>query len=174
MAGTSESLRKYEPVQIPEEWFLDPYGIHGIGHTQRVYQHAVNLTKALCMSEKDASSLLLAALWHDIGREDDSENPDHGRLSVNKAKALNLHQSHSQEILELTFCAIENHSKDDAAGELGCLSTSNPQSARTILWALKDADALDRVRFWGLDPTCLRFAWSGTQIPYAEELLKMF
>ena len=167
-------ILKHELMNVPSEWFFDPHGIHGIGHTQRVYHHAKRLSEALYLTEDAKEPLLLAALWHDIGRKDDSVDPNHGQLSVMKVKALDLHRMYSQEMLELTFLAIEYHSKDDSIGELACLSASNPHLARTILRALKDADALDRVRIGCLNPAYLRFPWTHTQIDYAKSFFESF
>ena len=47
------------------EWFHDPDGIHGVGHTQRVMVHAVRL----CDSERLGEDILLAAEYHSQGDE---------------------------------------------------------------------------------------------------------
>ncbi len=62
---------------IPGEWFVridgtdHSAGIHGCGHTLRVWTHATELARELGLPQWQSEAIHYAALWHDIGRIDD-------------------------------------------------------------------------------------------------------
>ncbi|OAI54990.1 hypothetical protein AYO44_13780 [Planctomycetaceae bacterium SCGC AG-212-F19] len=126
-------------------WFLmqPPSDLHGLGHTARVMVWAAVLTRETEWFEP----VVWAAACHDLRREDDGDDPDHGFRA-----GLWVHQQLSPQLrqpldgLELIAQACDWHVCSDR--EAGW---DHP-----VLWLLKDADGLDRVRLYDLDPSYLR------------------
>lgn len=127
--------------------------------------------------------VLNAALWHDIGRETDGIEPRHGERSVLEADRLRLTATLQPADAAVVRFAIHRHSLPDRgsaawAAELAkhpheSLRLAEPERALRVLWLLKDADALDRIRLgFGecADPGQLRHAAAVPQIPFAAEL----
>ena len=176
---------------VPEEWFARPSSLHGASHTQRVHIHAQRLIRELGWAEPDAALVLTAALWHDIGRTNDGVDPSHGAASAARALDLGLPGELSQDGADVVLFAIACHSLPDDFADRevrrwheagGRASPSNgddgpglaePERALRVLWLLKDADALDRVRLapWeSADPEQLRHAEAIALIPFAGTL----
>ena len=169
--------------RVPEHWFRRHSHLHGARHTQRVHIHAQRLTEQLGWPRADRELVLSAALWHDIGREGDGVEPSHGRGSVARADELLLTAGLAGEDAAVVRFAIERHSLSDGgaeerAAELAAASAparrlAQPERALRILWLLKDADALDRVRLgFGerADPRQLRHSEAIQLIDFAEAL----
>jgi len=169
--------------QVPERWFRHRSRLHGVRHTQRVHIHVQRLTERLGWPNADRELVLSAALWHDIGREGDGVEPAHGRRSVARADDLRLTAALSAEDAAVVRFAIERHSLSDGgagkhAAELAAAPDparrlADPERALRILWLLKDADALDRVRLgFGecADARQLRHAEAIRLIDFAEAL----
>ena len=155
--------------RVPDDWFRRPSRLHGVRHTQRVHIHARRLTGELGWPRADVGLLLRAALWHDIGREGDGVEPSHGLGSVARADELGLTASLADEDAAVVRFAIERHSLADrdarphaavlAVADDRARRLADPARALRVLWLLKDADALDRVRLGvgeGADPRRLR------------------
>ena len=132
--------------EVPGEWFLHFSHLHGVRHTQRVHIHSRRLACLLEWPAADPHLLLKAALWHDIGRYHDGFEPEHGGNSVLRARELGLTQSLSAADTALVKFAMRQHSLEDARSERAAGAEDEPQRALRILYLLKDADALDRVR----------------------------
>ncbi len=132
--------------EVPGAWFLHSSELHGVRHTQRVHIHARRLAQLLEWPAADTHLLLQAALWHDIGREHDGLEPEHGGNSVLRARELGLTQSLSAADAALVEFAMHQHSLEDAPAARAASAQDDPQRALAILHLLKDADALDRVR----------------------------
>jgi HD superfamily phosphodiesterase len=158
--------------------------LHGPAHTRRVHVHAQRLLSALGWTDADARLVLSAALWHDIGRIDDGVEPIHGARGAARADQLGLTAGLSPGEAMIVRFAICRHSLPDlgaaehaqrlAAEPDAAHRLTQPQRALRVLWLLKDADALDRVRLgWGerADPRQLRHPESVTMIAFADELL---
>ena len=75
---------------VPDDWFVHPSRLHGVRHTQRVHVHAQRLTSELRWDDADTRLVLSAALWHDIGRTNDGEDPRHGAQSAARVLELGL------------------------------------------------------------------------------------
>jgi hypothetical protein len=167
-------------------WFVRPHTIHGLTHTRRVLIHALALAQPAELDPVELEALVYAAAWHDIGRTHDDVDPDHGRKSLARIVDLNLACDLAPEVLEPLFFAIEWHATDDAlavqaapatpprvvapgahapegapqheaapGADLGAHAPVRDPRLR-VLWTLKDADGLDRVRIYDLDVTRLR------------------
>jgi len=169
---TAEAWMHSAP-HVPAEWFNHASHLHTVRHTQRVHIHAQRLLRALAWPDEDAELALSAALWHDIGRTDDSWDPDHGALSARRAVALGLTGALTEAQAGVVLFAVRFHSLGDLAGEEQAPFETDPARALGILRLLKDADALDRVRLadWeGPDPAQLRNSEAIDMIPFAREL----
>ncbi len=161
-------------------WFLRPNGhdasgtIHGTGHTRRVTAHAVALAERLGVEPWQREAVLRAALWHDIGRTFDGRDHLHGAKSAGKVVGLGLHQGLEPRVVEAALHAVTFHSTDDRHGEETAEYLDDPESGFLVFRILKDADALDRVRFGprGLDERQLRLAPSRALVRAAWELLE--
>lgn len=158
----------FDPYTYPLEpwWFLRPGSIHGLSHTRRVLIHAAALAGPADLDRTETDALILAAAWHDLGRTHDGLDTEHGRASVARLMDLNLAYDVAPEVLEPMLFAIEWHSTDDelakqaAANSPGVEAHAYEATVRDprlrVLWTLKDADGLDRVRIHDLDVTRLR------------------
>ncbi|MGE5229278.1 MAG: HD domain-containing protein [Deltaproteobacteria bacterium] len=171
--------------EVPAWWFRRPSRLHGEGHTRRVHVHAQRLLERLRWDEDDARLVLQAALWHDIGRETDGVEPPHGARSAARADELGLTAELGAHDAALVRFAITRHSLPDggAAALAARLATADdparrlaePERALRVLWLLKDADALDRVRLgFGerADPQQLRHPEAVGQIAFADQLYR--
>lgn len=172
----------YAP-EVPQDWFRRRSSLHGVRHTQRVHIHARRLTEELDWPRADTELVLRAALWHDIGRLGDGIEPGHGAGSVLRADDLGLLTALSDEDAAAVRFAMLRHSLPDAGAcehAEGLTTTSDParrlaepERALHILWLLKDADALDRVRLgFGerADPRQLRHERTRELLDFAEAL----
>ena len=164
---------------VPRTWFLRDSTLHGVRHTQRVHIHAQRLTRTLSCDEPDRDLALSAALWHDIGRTNDGVEPGHGAGSAARAARLGLSGGLAPSDAEIVLFAVHFHSLSDRAAEeatqgpAGARRPAEPERALRILWLLKDADALDRVRLapWeAADPKQLRHPETAKLIPFAARL----
>jgi len=181
---------------VPPQWFVLPEratGIHGAGHIRRVCVHALRIAEELGLADRRRRVAVTAALWHDIGRTHDGVEPEHGAASVERMRELGLADAAladgrlSPADLELVFFAVHYHSLNDEAarrayaglggggeGELRRSPTEGshraPTDALRLLWVLKDADALDRVRLGDLDPCYFRHPITAGLVTFAEEL----
>jgi len=159
-------------------WFIRPDGhdasrhVHGVKHTLRVMIHAVEIAEAEGASSAERKAVLLAALWHDIGRTCDARDYHHGAKSAGKVVGLGLHREYPSAIVEVALFAITHHPCPDERGERAAMELPDPAGARRVFQILKDADGLDRVRLGDLDVSLLRFETSRLREPRAQELLK--
>ena len=172
--------------EVPAAWFLHASRLHGVSHTQRVHIHAQRLTELLAWDAGDTALVLRAALLHDIGRRHDGADPWHGASSASRAEQLGLVDDLTPDEVDVVLFAVTYHSRADKravralerrAGERGSAREQarrpEPVRALRILWLLKDADALDRVRLHypaGADPRMLRHPESEGLMPFAEAL----
>ncbi len=185
--------------EVPAEWFAHHTEVHGVRHTQRVHIHAQRLTSELRWDEADIRLVLCAALWHDIGRSNDGLDPRHGAQSAARALRLGLLDELLEDEADLVLFAIVHHCLDDAQAEEAAgwwhaarlraatrrpgdeapaaepHPLADPERALRVLWLLKDADALDRVRLspWeAADPAQLRHAQTIALLPFADALYR--
>ena len=169
--------------RVPERWFRHHSRLHGVRHTQRVHIHVQRLTEQVGCPRADREVVLCAALWHDIGREGDGVEPSHGRAGVARADELGLTAGLSGADAAIARFAIERHSISDGGAEQRAAELAGaddparrlaqPERALRILWLLKDADALDRIRLgFGecADPRQLRHPQTIELVGFAEAL----
>lgn len=167
----------FDPFAYPLEpaWFAHPSDIHGITHVRRVLIHAQALSAARDVDPDWFESLVLAVAWHDIGRTHDGREPEHGPNSVARIHTLGLGRGVHPHILARTLFAIRWHSVPDHqaldhAASLAPALRPEPGTLLRVLWLLKDADGLDRVRIDDLDPGQLRYEESLRFVDRAWEL----
>ena len=142
----------YEGVSMPE---------HGIEHVESVLLSAMYIGKKEQITEKDMDLLVEAAKFHDCGRG--TEGIMHGLEGANGAETY-LKKNYSNEDLAKIKAAIEYHAIPDNQQDLENLldkyhitKIDEREKTKKIANVLKDADALDRVRFPGnLDERYLR------------------
>jgi hypothetical protein len=168
----------FDPLAYPLEpaWFERPDSIHGISHTRRVLIHAQEIAAARDLEPEWFESVVLAVAWHDIGRTHDGREPEHGANSVARVRGLGLDRGVDGQVLARTFFAMEWHSVPDrlAVNAAAALETGHrpePGTMVRVLWLLKDADGLDRVRIGDLDPLQLRYEESVKLVDRAWRLL---
>lgn len=165
---------------VPASWFERPdgssgaYGIHGIGHTLRVWIHAQEIAEALGLAEWQREALHYAALWHDLGRTDDGVDYYHGAKSAGKVQGLGLHTEVEPQTRDVALYAITHHCGSEEHGERAAMWLPDREGALAVFRVLKDADGLDRVRLGAdeLDVRQLRFEVSPQRVERAWELLE--
>jgi uncharacterized protein len=91
-----------------ERFVLDPEGIHGPSHWQRVRENGLRVAK---YSKADRLIVELFAFLHDCCREDDSHDPEHGERAAAFAESLRGTLIHldDPDFTQL-YLAIRNHS----------------------------------------------------------------
>jgi hypothetical protein len=170
----------FDPLSYPLDpaWFERPSGIHGVSHTRRVLVHAHEIAVARDLDSDWFDSLVLAAAWHDIGRTHDGREPEHGVGGAAKVLRLGLGAGVDRQILTRALFAVEWHCRPDrlAVERAASLAPSGHKpevgTMLRVLWVLKDADGLDRVRIGDLDVTQLRYPVSQGLVERARHLLE--
>ena len=138
-------------------------------HTARVLFLALAVIQAgkIRLSRVELSHLSNAIVFHDIGRKNDRVDDGHGKVS------REIYEKTARSSADPAVCfLIEYHCLDDKLAE-EYLKTTDTIRARKRTWLLyqilKDADALDRVRFgiYDLDVNQLRLPISHKLVPLA-------
>ena len=142
---------------------------HGQLHSARVLFLALAIIQAgkIKLNLTERTQLLTAIVFHDIGRRNDGADDSHGKAS------REVYENNAGSSADPAVCfLIEYHClADDPAGEY--LKSADMIRARKRTWLLyqilKDADALDRVRFgiYDLDVNQLRLPISHKLVPLA-------
>lgn len=140
--------------------------LHGRAHIARVMIHA------LILIQKTGKTYLETPLWaavflHDIARNSDGACYMHGEWAIEKwqsdliiknfLKTVGVRAQDHPSIIT----AVTNHCRAE-------IPHNHPHYELTAL--LKDADALDRVRLYDLNPRMLRHPESLSMIDFAHEL----
>lgn len=143
---------------------------HGKLHSLRVLLNSLILGKLKGLTDLDLHLLSVASVYHDIGRTNN--------------KIDSLHGTRSREIFELDKYAdddiikflIEYHCIEDnlAIETLENSNIKDKAKAKKLFFILKDADALDRLRFGlgSLDFTYLRNKEAVRMILFAHNAIK--
>lgn len=153
---------------IDAELYYKPHGDHGVMHTYRVMRLARELSQKYNLSYIEDKILMCACCYHDIGRTHDYEDIEHGRDSVLVCQEKNLfHKFYlSEEQTEWVKTLMIYHAIPD--------SYFHAHDDRLFLLykIIKDADAIDRLRFDDLDESFLRLPESHSLIGLELQLLK--
>ena len=148
--------------------YYKPHGDHGVMHTYRVMRLANELLKYYDLTFLEHRLLMCACCYHDIGRTHDYEDCEHGRDSVIDCIDKQLfHKFHlTPEEIEIAKLLIIYHAIPDSQ-----FSTNN-ERIQLLYNIIKDADAIDRLRFNDLDESFLRLPESHSIIGLELQLLK--
>lgn len=122
-------------------------GEHDATHSLRVLFLVLSIGVSLKLKSGDLKNLMYAAAYHDIGRINQLVDDNHGRYSKDVVHKNGLITNDVIDFL------VEFHCIDDdiALRDLSLNHTIKDKKTATKLYnIIKDADALDRVRF-GLD-----------------------
>lgn len=157
---------------INSQSFLNPYGIHGIGHAKRVLFLCLTLSFLNNLDESDKQILADASLFHDIGRVNDEDCELHGYFSFKKIIESRLVRNSNPMDTEVLKYVVENHCTPDknAFRRVNNCNIANKVKAVRLLKLFKDADALDRVRTNDLDMNYLRFTHSKLLLEVSQQL----
>ena len=140
---------------------------HGVDHAERVLTFASYIGLKSDLSAREMSILIESSKWHDCGRVLVANDTEHAIKSAAKIKDL-IGERYSIRDIDMIKAAIELHEIDegkcnyDEVFNSVCnkysIDASDKNSLRVISDILKDADALDRLRFTfgNLNPTLLR------------------
>lgn len=168
-----------ELKNIKEE-YLYHSKIHGLYHSQKVLFWVYVLSLDNSLSKVEQKILLDAAKYHDIGRTNDIDDTIHGKVSALKVASIVSNPIYEDSInRNLLYAIIELHSLDDKMEEKIMEKYHlNKNSSFPILWRiLKDADALDRIRYdlgyldeHSFNPVFLRMPTSSFYIKASYEL----
>ncbi len=141
------------------EWFTmqPPSPLHGLGHSARV----MVWTTVLAGEGPLFEPALWAAACHDLRREDDGADPEHGfRAGAWVRSRLQQMLREPPADLELIARACDWHVCPDRRSDWD----------HPTLWLLKDADGLDRVRLGDLDRRFLRHEETRRRVGDAQRL----
>jgi hypothetical protein len=140
-------------------WFImqPPSDLHGRGHIARVMVWACVLTRNTEWFEP----VVWAACCHDLRRVDDGVDAWHGfRAGTWVRNKLPGKLKEPPEQLEWIASACDWHVCSDDKAEWD----------HPVLWRLKDADGLDRVRLYDLDRRFLRHPETQDWVEEAQDL----
>lgn len=154
--------------------FNSPNGDHGTLHSKRVLLLAIAMACEEKIQDQELLALCDIAAFHDIGRETEGEEPNHGLKSWNKLLATGLIQSTTKEYVNIIEFVIKAHDEGDKKARKrlqNTVSIKNKTLALKLYNIMCDADALDRVRFGDLDPSYLRTDISKKMIIFAKNCL---
>lgn len=142
--------QEYNRYILPEH-YNDPYGIHGISHARRVLYLADKIAEKCDLTKEEERILGLACCYHDIGRVHNDRDILHGKLSCKKIEELELLDGFGleEEEKKLILRLISYHCLNDAL-------FTGTEREKYLFNILKDADGLDRVRIFDLNPAYLR------------------
>lgn len=162
--------------------------IHGLYHSEKVCLFAFIIGKSLGLNDLDMQIITDAALYHDIGRQNDTNDTIHGFSSayrIDKVVDNKIYQDENN--LNMLKSIVDSHSvPDDRSYSSFCYYfdcyddtklSSNPHYQKFVLLnkVIKDADGLDRNRFvdgysFGLDERFLRLDISKKLINLSREI----
>ncbi len=166
MAGFNSYKHDIKELYGPES------GEHDGSHTMRVLFNAIMILEKsdLRFTRQEKNCLYTAITYHDVGRIGDGADNTHGDRSAEMYLKDNPEDSAQTRIVS---ACIRLHDIDDeqADKKLAMLlpGDSEQTTAKRVLSVLKDADALDRVRFGikALDIKYLRHRTSVKLVPVA-------
>lgn len=153
---------RWDDIGSKIESLYSETGIHGKLHIIKVVLFTWYIAIELNCSKQELGEAILAAIYHDAGRADDSEDLEHGKTGslIYKKECID-YMEYDNDVISY---AIEAHSCPDEMMPLilNKYQIDNKEHAIKIAKILKDADALDRYRIniRALDASFLRFKCS--------------
>lgn len=183
-SGLSASLVKYEN-EIKEEKVNSRLKVHGQRHIKNVLLYSTLIGESIVQDKHDLDLIMLAAKYHDIGRETDAYE-EHAEAS-SKIAIEKLKDKYSPEDLSIISTIIEFHetprnvaNADElfvAMARKNGITDDQIPKVRQMADVLKDADALDRTRFINkarLNPDFLQYDISKQLIKFASSLQETY
>ena len=184
---TKEDIEKLvKEIDEIEKRYLYKTNFHGYFHSQKVLLFAYLIGKNENLTEDEMQIIMSAAVYHDIGRQNEAEDEMHGYYSAclieQKQNQLLKSEIYKDKLnVEYLKAICDAHSVSDEKlnniYENYKYENENFDKNKFIKLAsiLKDADALDRTRFKKtsnavLQEKYLRFPYSKTLIKLAEEI----
>jgi hypothetical protein len=141
---------------------------HGQGHVARVMVHAFRLIEATGLAD-EGSRLWGAVYLHDLARTHDGFCEVHGMHAV-----MRVNESTDLQERLIAHGAQSDDPSMLLAVMMHCLPDDHSAYGGKPIWPLlsllKDADALDRVRFGDLEPAYLRHAATREMVQFAQDL----
>ena len=137
---------------------FQPNPVHGLPHGQKCALMAMLLAEMEGLADTDTRTLILAALYHDIGRKHYDRGRSHGQLG---AELVHAHLAPGEMVNRAALeGAIRDHDRQDRSGE----------PYLSVL--LKDLDSLDYLRlgFGYYQPSYLRTENARRMIQFALEM----
>lgn len=143
--------------------------IHGPGHIERTMCHGAFCAMEEPLSPEDTRLLLLACSYHDIARENDAVDDLHGHRAALRIREVTGLTGEEEKLVQ---AAVDAHSRPDSQLEetVCAYAPADFSRGKRLAELLKDADGLDRVRIWDLDPAYLRREASRTRAGFAKKL----
>ena len=132
---------------------------HNVGHIERVMLLSQAIGASVLKKDDDTidyeamNMLMQCAKYHDCGRETDTLDSSHGKRSAEKMESYLEKQGYSKDQIHMMQVAVEYHEQEDDEQTFDriCQAYHIPEEekekTKQIAICLKDADALDRVRF---------------------------
>lgn len=167
LASVTEEFFRYGSAALGLGYPIENlFQYHGIKHILRV----LLLTLLYCqhsgddLSEEDKQILIYFSLLHDIGRNSEEKDNNHGDKSVDLIRRKNLRIKGiqlSKKGYRIAKLLIRHHCRDDKTGmervrKVPNFTARDADRAARLYAIAKDIDGLDRVRFNGLDFRYLR------------------
>lgn len=153
-----------------------PSEYHGRGHAERVCLYSYLIATHLGLPENEIKSLIKASLLHDIGKENEYDEENHGSKGANKIEELALFMN-CQESKNMVKFLVEAHAleRDDLAiaDLMRKYNIQNNSINLTILNILMDADAIDRTRFTVFGDASAGLNTDYLKIPFSHRLVSL-
>ncbi len=156
--------------------------IHGLYHSEKVFLFCYLIAKDENLNEVERQIITDAALYHDIGRINDYEDSIHGYCSANRIEdVVNNPIYEDKENLKILKAIVDGHSVSDKRRDRFIEDYEIIEVDRyyKLYDILKDADALDRKRFFDysnahLDKRYLRTNISKDLVKLSEEINNIY
>lgn len=156
--------------------------MHGEYHSKKVLLFSYLIAKANNFNEEDLKIICDAAIYHDMGRINDYEDSIYGYASaIRVEQVINDEIYNNNENLNLLKAIIDGHSVTDERRDsfYDYYDLLDKERFIKLYNVLKDADALDRCRFYEaenmyLDESFLRMDISKKLIPFSKKINEIY
>lgn len=143
-------------ISSRENLYLNLSAIHGETHANNVSLFSLYIASRKGMSETDIKTLIEAAIYHDIGRESDHNDKNHGVFGAIKygSKVAPSKDVNANEVKFLIDAhALNNLNSINDLFSRYDIPVEDRERLFSMATIIRDADALDRTRFRLLEPT---------------------
>lgn len=143
-------------ISSREDLYLNLSAIHGETHANNVSLFSLYIANRKGLNEFDIKTLIEAAVYHDIGRESDHNDKNHGVFGAIKygTKVVPPQGVSSNEVRFLIDAhALTSLNDINVLYDRYEIPVEDRERLYIMSTIIRDADALDRTRFRLLDPT---------------------